>query len=160
MTYLRQDVKIISMNRIVLVDDHKIVRQGVRKLLDDNDSFKIVGEAADGLEALGLVADLRPDILVTDLRMPKMNGVELTRKVKESFPEIAVVVLSMYNTESYVYSALSAGASAYVLKESGIMDLDIAIYKVLRGEKYLSPPLSEETIKTYCIKNNKPLLTW
>jgi DNA-binding NarL/FixJ family response regulator len=146
------------MTRIVLADDHKIVRQGVRKLLEESDGFRIIGEAADGIEAVKLAAELKPDVLVTDLRMPGLSGVEVTRKVKESLPEIKVVVLSMYGSLPYVYSALHAGAGAYVVKESGVLNLDVAIYSVLKGERYLSPPLTEKVIEAYRIKNNKPPL--
>ena len=96
--------------RIVLAEDHKIVRQGILRLLEDNNGFHVVGEAGDGVEALKLVSELRPDLLVTDMRMPRMNGVELVRRVKGSFPDMKVIVLSMYSTEAYVYSALAAGA--------------------------------------------------
>jgi DNA-binding NarL/FixJ family response regulator len=153
-------IQLIDMTRILLADDHKIVRQGVRRLLEDIDGFKIVGEAADGVSALEMVTELKPDILVTDLRMPKMSGIEVTRKVKELYPEIKVLVLSMYGAEAYVYSALSAGASGYVLKDSGIHNLDDAIHRIILGGRYLSPPITRKKVEAYCARNRKPELTW
>ena len=84
------------LTRIVLADDHKILREGIRRLLEDNNGFRIVGEADNGLQALEIVGKLHPDVLITDLRMPAMDGVELTRRVKESFSDISIVLLSMY----------------------------------------------------------------
>ena len=148
------------MIRIVLADDHKIVREGVRRLLEEDCGFLVLGEAPDGIQALDMVAELKPDLLVTDLRMPKMDGVEVTRKVKESFPETEVIILSMYSAEVYVYSALSAGAKGYVLKEWGIEKLGTAIESVVNGRQYLSPPITRDAIETYIIKNDKPPLKW
>lgn len=148
------------MITIVMADDHRILRQGVSRMLEADSDFKILGQAADGLEALKLVTELKPDVLVTDLRMPEMDGVELTRKVKEAFPEIKIVILSMYRESVYVYSALMAGASGFVLKEQDIEDLDTAIKTVMQGEKYLSPAITRKKIDAYCTRNNKPLLSW
>jgi len=148
------------MTKILLADDHKIVRQGIRRLLEDNVDFTIVGEAADGFEALEIISEQPPDVLVTDLRMPRMGGLELIKKVRNSYPGIKLVVLSMYTSEAYVYSALSAGADAYVVKQLGIQKLDTAIETVLQGEKYLSPPVTRNSIDVYAKKNNIPSICW
>lgn len=148
------------MARVVLCDDHTIVREGVRRLLEESNGFDIVGEAADGFEALKLAIELLPDVLVTDFRMPGMDGAQLTRKVKECTPATQVVVLSMYGAEAYVYRALSAGASGYVLKDSGIQQLSSAIHMVLRGRRYLSPPITEEALEAYGRNAGKAPLPW
>ena len=141
--------------RIVLAEGHRIVREGMRRLLEDGNGFRVVGEAADGIEALRLVTELRPGLLVTDMRMPGMNGVELIRRVKVSSPDMKVIVLSMYSTEAYVYSALAAGADGYVFKHAGIQNLNTAIQEVLHGQLYLSPPMTRQSLETYIIKNDK-----
>ncbi len=148
------------MIKIVIADDHKIVREGVRRLLEEDCGFHVLGEAADGQEALEMVGSMRPDVLVTDLRMPKLDGVKVARKVREIFPEIEVVILSMYSAEVYVYSALSAGAKGYVLKEWGIQKLGTAIESVVEGNRYLSPPITREAIESYITKNNKVPIIW
>jgi DNA-binding NarL/FixJ family response regulator len=144
---------------IVLADDHTIVRQGIRRLLEDKQEFEVTGEAADGEEALKLLAELHPDVLVTDIRMPKKDGIEVVREAKECCPKTKVIVLSMYGSEAYVYSALRAGASGYVLKIRGVQDLDIAIQEVMRGKRFLSEPITEETVEAYRVRTKKPPLT-
>jgi DNA-binding NarL/FixJ family response regulator len=142
---------------IVLADDHEIVRQGIRRLLEDK--FEVTGEAADGEEALKLLAKLHPDVLVTDMRMPKKDGIEIAREAKQCCPKTKVLILSIYGSEAYVYSALRAGASGYVLKSSGVQDLDIAIQEVMRGKRFPSEPITEETIEAYRVRTKKPPLT-
>ncbi len=146
------------MTRIVLADDHKIVRQGLRVLLQSEPEFKIVGEGATGLEAIQLVERLRPDILLVDLMMPEINGLEVVRQIKQRFPETRVVILSMHADESYVLEALQYGASAYVLKESSADDLITAIENALQGRRYLSAPISEESIDAYIRKARDSLI--
>jgi DNA-binding NarL/FixJ family response regulator len=125
------------------------MRQGLRALLDEQADFKVVGEAGDGKQALRLVQNLRPDVLVADMVMPGINGVELTRQVKWSTPETTIVILSMYGTEGYVHKAMRAGAKAYVLKDASGSELAEAIRKAVSGERYLSRKLSEHAIDTY-----------
>jgi len=108
----------MSMTTIVLADDHHVVRQGLRSLLEAESDFSVVGEAGDGLEATQLVERLQPDVLVLDLMMPSLNGLEVTRQVSQRSPRTHVVILSMHPNEAYVLEALRAGAAAYVLKES------------------------------------------
>ena len=137
------------MTAIVLADDHTIVRQGLRLLLEAEPDFSIVGEASDGLEVAGLVDRLRPDVLVLDLMMPGVSGLEVTRIVCQQFPETSVVILSMHADESYVLAALKNGAAAYVLKDAGAEDLLQAVREVVQGRRYLSSPFSQVGIDTY-----------
>ena len=126
---------------ILLADDHKIVRQGVRALLEYEPDLEIVGEASDGAEALALLDALRPDILVTDLSMPAYNGIELAAKIRMHGWLTKVVLLSMHGDEPYLVAAFNNGASAYVLKESGVEHAVMAIREALAGRRYVSPPL-------------------
>jgi len=137
------------MTAIVLADDHTIVRQGLRLLLEAEPDFSVVGEASDGLEVTGLVDRLRPDVLVLDLMMPGVSGLEVTRNVCQQFPETSVVILSMHADESYVLAALKNGAAAYVLKDAGADDLLQAVREVVQGRRYLSPPFSQVGIDAY-----------
>jgi two-component system, NarL family, response regulator NreC len=142
----------MSAIRIVLADDHQIVRQGVKALLENESDFAVVGEAGDGTTALAITGKLKPDILVADLMMPGLNGLEVTRRVGKASPDTKVVILSMYMNEPYVIEALRNGAYGYVLKESNIADLARAIREVSAGRHYLSPPLSERAIEAYLEK--------
>ena len=137
------------MTNIVVADDHPVVRQGLRAVLEAEPGFSIVGEAGDGRHAVELVDNLRPHVLVLDLMMPGLSGVEVSRQVHQRSPVTRVVILSMYDNEAYVLEALRNGAAAYVLKGAGASELIHAIYEVLAGRRYLSPPLSERAIETY-----------
>jgi DNA-binding NarL/FixJ family response regulator len=134
---------------IVLADDHQIVRQGLRAILRTEAAFAVVGEAANGLDTMRLVARLRPDILLLDLMLPGLSGFEVIRQVVHKYAHTRVVVLSMHANEAYVQEALRAGARAYVLKESGADELVQAIREVLAGGRFLSPPLSEQSLRAY-----------
>jgi two-component system, NarL family, response regulator NreC len=140
------------MTTIVLADDHHIVRQGLRALLEAEPGFRVVGEAGDGLQALQLVEQLAPNVLVLDLMMPNLNGLEVTRQLSKHSPKTRIVVLSMYANEAYVLEALGNGASAYVLKDSHSGDLVHAVREVAAGRRYLSPPLSDRAIEAYQAK--------
>jgi len=142
----------MSMTTIVLADDHHLVRQGLRSLLEAEPDFSIVGETGNGLEAAQLVERLRPDVLVLDLMMPGLNGLEVTRQVSQRSPRTHVVILSMHPNEAYVLEALRAGAAAYVLKESTSAELVRAVREAVAGRRYLSPPLSERAIEVYMQK--------
>jgi two-component system, NarL family, response regulator NreC len=137
------------MISIMLADDHPIVRQGLKALLESEQNFHLVGEAGDGLEAVRLAIRLKPDVLVTDVMMPGLNGLEVTRQVTKSLPQTKVIILSMYTDDSYVLEALKNGATGYVLKDSQATDLVEAIREVAAGNKYLSPPLSERELELY-----------
>jgi two-component system, NarL family, response regulator NreC len=139
--------------RLVLVEDHEVVRQGLRALLAAEPDFDIVGEAGDGLVATELVTRLRPDVLVLDLMLPGLPGLDVVRAVRQGSPETRVVILSMHANEAYVLGALQAGAVGYVLKKSGSADLLAAIRAAWSGRRYLSPPLSEVAIQAYVEKS-------
>lgn len=137
------------MTTIVLADDHQLVRQGLRALLEVESDLRVIGEAGDGLEAVRLVERLNPNVLVLDLMMPGINGLEVTRQLKKSSFQTGIVILSMYADEAYVLEALGNGASAYVLKDSNSSDLVHAVREVAAGRRYLSPPLSDRAIEVY-----------
>ena len=137
---------------IILADDHHIVRQGVKALLENEDDFEVVGEASDGMTVLTITGRLKPDILVLDLMMPGLNGLEVTRRMPKVSPATRIIILSMYMNEPYVIEALRNGAYGYILKESNITDLIRAIREVAAGRHYLSPPLSERAIEAYLEK--------
>jgi DNA-binding NarL/FixJ family response regulator len=137
------------MTSIVILDDHKIVRQGVHALLSSEPGFNVVGEAGDGPMALELIGRLKPDILVTDLMMKGMSGLEVIRETVKACPETKSLVLSMYGDEVWVLGALEAGAKGYVIKESSADDLIQAIHTVVSGQVFLSPPLSLAKIQEF-----------
>lgn len=148
----------MGITNIVLADDHQIVRQGVKALLESEPGFLVVGEASDGLKAVEITARLKPHVLVVDLMMPNLNGLEVTREVAKACPKTRVIVLSMYMHEPYVVEALRNGALGYVLKESNISDLIRAVQEVSAGRHYLGPPLSERAMEAYLEKTqNAPL---
>lgn len=134
---------------IVLADDHQVVREGIRSLLEDEEDLQVVGEAGGGVEAAQLVENLKPDIALLDMMMKDINGIEVTRQIAKRCPETRVIILSMYANEVYVVEALKAGALAYVLKESSSAELAEAIRTVVSGRRYLSAQLSERAIEVY-----------
>lgn len=135
--------------RIVLAEDHHLVRQGLRALLEKNDDLTIVAETADGLEVARLVEAHQPEILIIDLMLPGLNGMEAARRALDRRPETRVVFLSMHADEAYVLQALKLGASAYVLKDASATDMVRAVKEVMAGRKYLSPPLSQRALDVH-----------
>jgi two-component system, NarL family, response regulator NreC len=129
--------------RVVLAEDHTIVREGLRALLSGCDDVEVVGEAADGEEALNVTTALRPEVVVMDLGLPRVHGVDAIRELRRRLPEVRVVVLSMHSTEDYVRPALRAGASGYLVKGSGLSDLVKAIRLVSQGGTFLDRGLAE-----------------
>lgn len=134
---------------IVVADDHKVVRQGLRAVLEAEPNFRVVGEAGNGLEVTRLVERLRPNVLVLDLMMPRLNGLEVIRQVRKSSHNTQVVILSMHRDESYVLEALKNGAAGYVLKDAGAEELIKAIREAAANRHYLSPPLSDSAVDAY-----------
>ena len=126
---------------IVLADDHTLVRQGIETLLSGNDSLEIVGQAGDGYEALELIEERKPDLAILDISMPRLNGLEATRKMAEKGLDTEVIFLSMYDDEGYIRRAIKTGASGYLLKEDAIDELEEAIESVRKGYHYMSPPI-------------------
>ncbi len=135
--------------RVLIVDDHTIVRQGLRKLLESEGDIEIVGEAADGREAVAKAADLTPSVVLLDISMPGLNGLEAIRQIMKRSPKSRVLVLSMHKNEAYVLQALRNGASGYVLKESASEEIVTALRALGRGESYLSPSISRVVIDDY-----------
>ncbi len=137
------------MTRIILADDHAVMRTGLRLVLERQQDFEVVGEASDGREAVALTQKLQPDVLVMDIGMPNLNGIEAARQIAAAAPQVAVVILSMHSDESYVLRALKAGAKAYLLKESAESDLIGAIRAVAAGKAYFSPAVSRMLVEDY-----------
>jgi DNA-binding NarL/FixJ family response regulator len=135
--------------RVLLADDHKLVCAGMRLLLESLKGVRVIAEAHDGREALGLIKAHRPDLVLMDVAMKELNGLEAAAQVKKEFPEIRVIILSMYSSEEHVIQGLRAGASGYLLKDSATQELELAIRTVMRGEIYLSPPISKQVIGDY-----------
>jgi two-component system, NarL family, response regulator NreC len=128
--------------RILLSDDHNILRDGMRLLLERQPGFVVVGEASDGRETLDLAQNHQPDVVVMDIAMPNMNGIEATRRITEKHPRMGVVILSMHYDESYVIRSLKAGARAYLLKDAMKSELIAAIHAVAEGRSFFSPKIS------------------
>ena len=141
--------------RIVLADDHELVRSGLIKLLETYKDLLIVGEAGDGLEAVEQTKKLNPDVLIIDLSMPNLSGIEATKIVRKECPNVAVLVLTMHQNEEYVYQIFKSGASGYMLKDAGKDELAAAVRTVAKGEKYFSSRVSEIMVDGYLRKNSE-----
>jgi two-component system, NarL family, response regulator NreC len=135
--------------RLLLADDHAIVRRGLRSLLECDPSLEVVAEASDGMEALRLATEHKPDILVVDIGMPKLNGIEVAARVQKLTPPPAVIILTMHADESYILRALNAGARAYLLKDATDEDLLPAIRAVSAGKPYFSPTVTAVLVEDY-----------
>ena len=137
------------MTTIVLAEDHHIVRQGLKALLGGEKDFKLLGEAADGLKAVALVESCKPDVLVLDLMIPRLHGLEVIRRIRSEHAATRVIVLSMHSDEPYVVEALRSGALGYVLKDCTASNLAEAISSVAAGKRYLSPVLAERAMEAF-----------
>jgi DNA-binding NarL/FixJ family response regulator len=135
--------------RVLLVDDHTLVRSGVRVLLHSLPQVEVVAEASDGREAIQLTAQHKPDIVLMDIAMRELNGLEATTRITRDFPDVRVIILSMHANEEYVWQALKSGAAGYLLKDAGMAELELAVMAVARGEIYLSPPISKHVVSDY-----------
>jgi DNA-binding NarL/FixJ family response regulator len=133
--------------RVLIADDHGIVRSGLRLLLERQPDIEVIAEAADGAEAREIAVRERPDLAILDVRMPKLTGLQVTRELKKQAPEVSVLILSMHDDERYLFEALKAGASGYVLKTQADTDLMEAIRAVERGEPFLTPAAQQALIK-------------
>lgn len=137
----------MSTVRILLVEDHKIVREGTRQLLELVPDFEVVGEAGDGVEALDLVDRLRPQVVLMDVRLPHMNGLEATRTIKQRHPQTLVLILSAYEDDYYVFPLLESGANGYLLKTASGSDLEMAVRTILRGETALDTHITHRVVQ-------------
>lgn len=135
--------------RVLLADDHTLVRAGLRKLLESLPNIEVVGEASDGLALLELAARMQPQLILMDIAMPGLNGLEATGRITKSWPDMRVLILSMHQNSEYIRQALRQGAVAYLLKDSAPMELELALKAVLNGETYLSPAVSKGVVSDY-----------
>ena len=140
------------MTTILLADDHAVVRQGLKALLEDESNFTVVGEAGSGLEAIRMVSELNPEVLVLDIMMDDISGIEVARQVRKNSPRTAIVILSMYGDKKHVLEALQAGAKAYVVKKSVTSELIEAVRQVLVGRRYLGTSVSDVVVNAYLEK--------
>jgi DNA-binding NarL/FixJ family response regulator len=135
--------------RVLLADDHQVVRQGLRALLNSQSDIEVTGEAADGLELLNLVWKLQPNVVISDIAMPNMNGIEAIGQIHKRFPNVRVIILSMHSASAYVIRALRGGALGYLLKDDDIEDVIAAIHSVFLGNRFLSSQVSELVIDSF-----------
>jgi DNA-binding NarL/FixJ family response regulator len=133
--------------RLILADDHTLVRAGIRALLETLPGVEVVAEAGDGREVLNLVKTQGPNVVLMDISMPSLNGLEATERITREFPEVRVIILSMHNNEEYYWRALRAGAAGYLLKKAATAELNTALQQVTRGEIYLSQEISKRLLK-------------
>jgi DNA-binding NarL/FixJ family response regulator len=150
----------MNTTRVLLVDDHRLVRAGFCSLLKEIPSVQVVAEANDGREALEMLKRHRPDVVLMDVAMPGLNGLEVVARMRKEFPNTKVIILSMHANEEYVMQALRAGASGYLVKDAAVGELGRAIQAVMEGETYFSPRFSKRTIESYFARidgNHGPL---
>ncbi len=139
----------MSKIRILVADDHGVMRKGLRLQLEQNDRFEVVGEAADGREAVRIAEEKQPNIVIMDIGMPILNGIEATAQIVKHDPRVAVIILSMYSDESYLVRTLTAGAKAYLLKASADVDLIPAVQAVAQGKTFFSPAIAKVLLEDY-----------
>lgn len=139
----------MSRIRIVIADDHGIVRKGLRLQLEQNPDFEVVAEATEGREAVRLVDELHPDVVLIDIAMPNLNGIQATSQMVKKNPHTAVIILSMYSDETYLMRTLAAGAKGYLLKESADADLNQAVRSVAQGKPFFSPAIANTLLEDY-----------
>ena len=151
-----------TKKKIVIVEDHTILREGLRALLSTQKDLEVVGEAGDGREAVRVVARLVPDLVLIDLSMPKLNGMEAIREIKNLNPEIKAIALTVHKSDEYVLASLEAGANGYILKDASQGELILAIQYVMDGKIYISPSISGNIVEVYLDrrKGKKTLSTW
>jgi two-component system, NarL family, response regulator NreC len=130
--------------KLIIADDHRLFRLGLKQVIAKQSGCEVIGEAATGLEAVAAVRDLEPDIVLMDISMPELNGIEATRRISEEYPQAKVIILSMHADHRYVVEALRAGAKAYLLKDSAPLEVFAAIRCVQQGRRYVSPQISEK----------------
>jgi DNA-binding NarL/FixJ family response regulator len=141
--------------RVVLADDHAVVRKGIREFLEASGNIRVVAEAADGEEAVALVAQHAPDVAVLDVQMPGLTGIEATRRIKAEFPGVRVLILTAYDEDPYIFALLQAGASGYVLKTADSSELVNAVRAVFRGESALDPAVAHKVVQQ--LTSGRPL---
>ncbi len=135
--------------KVLVADDHTILRQGIKSLLANEEEIEVIGEAKNGREALTIIEETLPDVILMDIAMPGLNGLEATRRIKKRFPRMKVLVLTMYTNEEYIFQILNAGANGYLVKETAFQDLISAIKAVYKNEAFMSPSISKKVINSY-----------
>ncbi|MEW6735110.1 MAG: response regulator transcription factor [Acidobacteriota bacterium] len=142
--------------KVLIVDDHTLFRKGIRKLLESIEGTTIVGEAADGRDAIKKVSVLKPDVVLMDISMREMNGLEATREIRNTYPDTSVILLTMHDNEEHLKQSLEYGAAGYLLKDASAQELYLAIEAASRGETYLSPAVSRKMINKFLQVNQQP----
>jgi DNA-binding NarL/FixJ family response regulator len=141
--------------KVVIVEDHKLFREGLKSLLSDRADLEVVGEAGDGLEAIRTAKKCRPDLMLLDLSMPKMNGISVMKEIKSQYPDTRIMALTIHESDQYVLEAFEAGADGYCLKDAGRSELMVAVESVLQGKRYISPSISENVLEGYMTGRKK-----
>lgn len=144
---------------VVIADDHAVVREGTRALLEREPDMQVLGEAADGEEAIRLIEELKPDVAILDISMPKLTGIEVTRRIKPRFPSTAILILTAYDNEEYIFALLEAGAAGYLLKDAHGKDVVDAVRSVSSGESVLHPSVARKVIKRAIVGSGKASAT-
>lgn len=140
--------------RILIADDHSVVRKGVRMLLEDETDIQIIGEAADGDEAIDMLADVQPDVLLLDITMPRMSGIDALKVISQQYPKVRTLMFSMHNNPDYILKAVQNGAAGYLLKDTGLEEILRAVRSVVKGDLYYPPNASSVIIRHLVIPNN------
>jgi len=148
--------------KVVIVEDHRLFREGLKSMLAEKTEFEVVGEAGDGVEAITCIRRRKPNLVLLDLSMPKMNGISVMREIKSQFPEIKILALTIHESDRYVLEAFEAGADGYCLKDAGRNELMVAVSSVLEGKTYISPTISDNVMEGYLTgrKKLKSKTTW
>lgn len=141
--------------KIVIADDHAVVREGTRTLLEREEDMEVVGEASDGEEAIKLIEELHPDVAILDIAMPKLSGIEVTRRIKPRFPSLAILILTAYDNDEYVFALLEAGAAGYLLKDVHSHEIVEAVRSVHAGESVLHPSIARKVIQRAILSTAK-----
>ena len=142
--------------RILVADDHSVVRKGIRMLLEDEDDIQIVGEASDGDEAIDMLANLPADVLLLDITMPRMSGIEALKVISQQYPKVRTLMFSMHNNPDYILKAVQHGAAGYLLKDTGLEEILRAVRSVVKGDLYYPPNASSVIIRHLVLPNNTP----